>query len=209
MQISATKNLSKRVYAISQRAHHQPAARELVMSKRSSRPKVKRRNSQTVFEKNNLEATKNSPFLAKMNIAHKIFPPSSIINCLVIEQLVLVPLSVYSSTYNSTIVTKQEGPKYKPEQTPTYPKDTIKKEINQHLTTSATPLLNKVLESPRINLSFFNTMILDGIETGVVSEDFPRRLKRKNVPIPDIYFILLDAASITPNLVVNSHAKGK
>ena len=39
--------------------------------------------------------------------------------------------------------------------------------------------------------------------------DFAQCLKRKNVPIPDIYFTLLDAASITPNLVVNSHAKGK
>ena len=40
-------------------------------------------------------------------------------------------------------------------------------------------------------------------------KDFAQRLKRKNVPIPDIYFTLLDAASITPNVVVNSHAKGK
>ena len=40
-------------------------------------------------------------------------------------------------------------------------------------------------------------------------KDFAQRLKRKNVTIPDIYFTLLDAASITPNFVVNSHAKGK
>ena len=52
-------------------------------------------------------------------------------------------------------------------------------------------------------------MILDGRETGVLLKDFAQRLKCKNVAIPDIYFTLLDAVSITPNLVVNSHAKGK
>ena len=125
------------------------------------------------------------------------------------EQFVLVPLSVYNSSNNPTIVSKQELPKYKPEQNPTYQKDTIKKEINQQLTTSATPLLNKILESPRIKLSNSNTLILDGIETGVLLKDFAQHLKRKNVPIPDIYFTLLDAASITPDLVINRHAKGK
>ena len=125
------------------------------------------------------------------------------------EQLVLVPLSVYNSSNNSTIVTKQELPKYKPEQTPTYDKDTLQKEINQQLSTSASPVVNKILESPRIKLSNSNTLILDGIETAVLLKDFAQRLKRKNVPIPDIYFTLLDAASITRDIVVNSHAKSK
>ena len=53
------------------------------------------------------------------------------------EQFVLVPLSVYNSSNSSTIVTKQELRKYKPEQTPTYHKGTLKKEINQQLSTSA------------------------------------------------------------------------
>ena len=54
------------------------------------------------------------------------------------EQFVLVPLSVYNSSNNPTIVTKHERPKDKPEQNPTYQEDTIKKGFNQHLTTSAT-----------------------------------------------------------------------
>ena len=124
------------------------------------------------------------------------------------EQFVLVPLSVHNSSNSPTFVTKQELPKYKPEKTPTYHKGTLKKEINQQLFTSASPL-NKILESPRIKLSSSNTLILDGIETGLLLKDFAQPLKRKNVPIPDIYFTSLDAASITPNLVVNSHAKGK
>ena len=125
------------------------------------------------------------------------------------EQFVLVPLSVYNSSNNPTIVTKPEPPKYKPEQNPTYQKNTIKKEINQHLTTSATPPLNKVLESPHIKLWNSNTLILDGTESGVLLKDFAQHLKSKNVPIPDIYFTSLDAASITPDLVINRHAKGK
>ena len=84
-----------------------------------------------------------------------------------------------------------------------------KKEISQHLTTSATPLLNKVLEFPRSKLSNSNTLILSGIETGVLLKDFAQRLRRKNGPIPFIYFPLLDAVCIPPDLVVNSHAKGR
>ena len=125
------------------------------------------------------------------------------------EQFVLVPLSVYKSSNSPTIVTKQELPNYKPEQTPTYHKDTLKKEINQQFPTSASPLINKFSETPRIKLSNSNTLILDGIKTGVLLKDFSQRLKRKNVPIPDIYFTLFDEASMTPNLVVNSHANGK
>ena len=47
------------------------------------------------------------------------------------EKFVLVPLCVYNSSNNWTNVTKQELPKYKPEQTPTHHKVTLKKEINQ------------------------------------------------------------------------------
>ena len=71
MQNSVSKNLSKRIYPIYQRVHRQPAARKLVRSKKKTRPKVQRRNSRTVFKKNNLEATKKSSFVAKRIIAHK------------------------------------------------------------------------------------------------------------------------------------------
>ena len=71
LQNSVSKNLSKRIYPISQRVHHQPAARKLVRSKMKTRPKVQRRNSRTLSKKNNLEATKKSPFVAKRIIAHE------------------------------------------------------------------------------------------------------------------------------------------
>ena len=59
MQSSVSKNLSKRIYPISQRVHRQPAARKLVRSKKKTRAKVQRRNSRTVFKKNNLEARRS------------------------------------------------------------------------------------------------------------------------------------------------------
>ena len=71
MQNSVSKNLSKRLHPVSQRVHRQPAARKLVRGKKKTRPKIQRWNSRTVFKKNNLEATKKSPFVAKIIIAHK------------------------------------------------------------------------------------------------------------------------------------------
>ena len=107
------------IYPISRRVHRQPAARKLVRSKEKTRPKVQRRNSRTVVKKNNLEATKKSPFVAKRIFAHKNSLPFHHYS---MEQFVLVPLSVYNSSTSPTTVTRQELPKYKPEQTPTYHK---------------------------------------------------------------------------------------
>ena len=63
MQSSVSKNLSKRIYPVSQRVHCQPAARKLVRGKKKIRPKVQRRISRTDFKKNNSEATKKAPFV--------------------------------------------------------------------------------------------------------------------------------------------------
>ena len=101
----------------------------------------------------------------------KQYPPWSLFVCLEMEQFLLLPLSVFNSSNNPIIVTKQELPKQKTEQTPTYHKDTLKKEINQQLSTSASSLVNKILESPFIKLSKSNTLILDGRATGVLLKD--------------------------------------
>ena len=58
------------------------------------------------------------------------------------EHFVLVHFSVYNSSNNSRIVREQELPKYKPEQTRTYHKFTLKK-INQQLSTSVSPIVKK------------------------------------------------------------------
>ena len=71
MQNSVSKNLSERIYPISQQVHRQPAAGKLVRSKKKSRTKVQSRNSPTVLKKKNLEASKKSTFVAKRIFAPK------------------------------------------------------------------------------------------------------------------------------------------
>ena len=51
--------------------------------------------------------------------------------------------------------------------------------------------------------------MLDGIDTGVLLQDFAHHLRRKNADLPDIYFTLLDAADISPSIVLNQNAKAK
>ena len=46
------------------------------------------------------------------------------------EQFVVVPFSEYNKSVTTQTVTKQEFPKYKGEQPPTYQTDSLKKDIN-------------------------------------------------------------------------------
>ena len=122
----------------------------------------------------------------------------------------LVPISVYNSNIKKpTVVTKNKPPSYQSEEKPTYQIESVKKDINKNLFAKADALVDKDLSSPRIKLSTSNFLILDGTDTGVSLTDFAQTLKRKNLAVPDIYFTLLDAADITPSLVLNKNAKEK
>ena len=125
------------------------------------------------------------------------------------EQFVLVPASVYSKTVTAQSVTKQEFPKYKAEQPPTYQIDSIKRDINKKLFGKADTLIDKILSCSGIKLSNFQTIFLDGVDTGVLVSHFTLHLRRKNANVPDIYFTLFDAAGISPSLVFNQNAKAK
>ena len=126
------------------------------------------------------------------------------------EQFVLVPISVYNSNKTKpTLVTKKELTTYQSEEKLTYQIESVKKEINKNLFAKADSLVDKVLSSPRIKLSTSNFLILDGRDTGVSLTNFAQTLKLKKAEVPDIYFTLLDAADITPSLVLNNHAKEK
>ena len=125
------------------------------------------------------------------------------------EQFFLVPTSVYNKNLNTQSVTKQELPKCQPSQNPTYQIDSLKKEINKILFAKADTLVDKILFCPRIKLSNSQTLILDGVETGIFLSDFVQQLRRKNADVPDIYFTLLDAAGISPTLILNQNAKAK
>ena len=125
------------------------------------------------------------------------------------EQFVLVPASVYNKSVITQSVTKQELPKHKAEQPPTYQIDSLKRDINKKLFGKADTLIDKILSGSRIKLSNSQTIIMDGVDTGVLISDFTLHLRRKNAHVPDIYFILLDAAGISPSLVFNQNATAK
>ena len=123
------------------------------------------------------------------------------------EQFVLVPASVYSKSVTTQSVTKQELPKYKAKQPPTYQIDSLNH--NKKLFGKADPLIEKILSCSRIKLSTSQTIILDGVDTGMLISDFILLLRRKNSDVPHIYFTLLDVAGISPSLVLNQNAKAK
>ena len=93
------------------------------------------------------------------------------------QQFVLVPASVYNKSAQS--VTKQELPKYKAEQPPTYQVDSLKRYINKKLFGKADTLIDKILSCSRIKLSNSQTIILDGVDTGVLISDFTLHLRPK------------------------------
>ena len=125
------------------------------------------------------------------------------------EQVVLVPASVYNKSLINQLVTKQELPKYQPSQKPTYQIDSLKEEINKKIFSKADSYVDKTLSCPRIKLSNSQTLILEGVETGSFLLDFAQQLCRKNADVPDIYFTLFDAAGISPILILNHKAKAK
>ena len=125
------------------------------------------------------------------------------------DQFVLVPASVYNKSLTTQSVRKQELPNYQPSQNLTYQIDSLKKEINKKLFSRTDSLVDKILSCPGIKLSNSQTFFLDGVETGIFLSDFAQQLRRKNADVPDIYFTLLDAARLSPTLILNRNAKAK
>ena len=124
------------------------------------------------------------------------------------DQFVLVPASVYNKSLVTQSVTKQELPKCQPSQNPTYQIDSLEKEINKKSFSKADSLVDKMLSCPHIKLSNSQTLILDGVETGIFLSDFVQQLRFKNADVPDIYFTLLDAG-ISPTMILNQNAQAK
>ena len=102
------------------------------------------------------------------------------------EQFVLVPASVYNKSVTTQSFTKQELPKYKAEEPPTYQIDFLKRDINKNLLGKTDDLMDKILSCSRIKLSISQTIILDGVDTGMLISDFTQHLRRKNADVPDI-----------------------
>ena len=123
------------------------------------------------------------------------------------QQCVHVPASVHHKKVTTKSVTKQELPKYKAEQPPTYKFDSLKRDINKNLFGKADTFIDKILSCSRIKLSNAQKIILDAVDTRVLISDFTLHLRRRNADVPDIYFTLLDAAGISPALFFNQNAK--
>ena len=122
---------------------------------------------------------------------------------------ILVPASVYNKSLITQSVKKQELPKYQRSQNLTYQIDSIKKEINKKLFSKADSLVENILSYPRIKLSNSQTLIFDGVETEIFLPDFAQQLRRKNADVPDMFFTSLDAAGISPTLILNKNTKAK
>ena len=95
------------------------------------------------------------------------------------EQFVLVPASVYNKSVTRQSVTKQELPKYKAEQPPSYHIDSLKRGFNKKLFGKADTLIEKTLSCSRINLSNSQTINLDGVDTAVIISNFALHLRQK------------------------------
>ena len=89
----------------------------------------------------------------------------SLIICLDMEQSDLVPASLYNKSVTTHSVTKQELPKFKAEQPPTYQIDPLKRDINKKLFGKADTLIDKIISCSRIKLSNSQTIILDRVDT--------------------------------------------
>ena len=189
MQKSISSVLSKRFYPFSKRMHSKPTQRKLASHKKTARGGVSRRSLATIAKKNNLGGKKKR-FGVRKKIAttSSHYTSSSLIICLDMEQFVLVPASVHKKSVTTQFVTKQELPQFKAEQPPTYQIDSLKKDINNKLFGKADTLKEKILSCSRIKLSKSQTIILDGVDTGVLISHFTLHLRRKNVDVPDIYF---------------------
>ena len=122
------------------------------------------------------------------------------------EQFVLVPFSIYNSKIITTVVRKTELLTYQNENTLGHQVVPLKSDINQKFFAKVDSLVEKLLSSLRIKLSSPKFLLLDGRDTGVSLTYFAQK---KNAEVPDMYFTLLDAADITPSLVLNDKGKEK
>ena len=93
------------------------------------------------------------------------------------EQFVLVPASVYKKSVTAKSVTKQEFPYNKAEQPLTHQIESLN--LNKKMFGKADPLIDKILSCSRIKLSNSQTIILDGVDTGVLVSVFTLHLRRK------------------------------
>ena len=189
LQTSLSSVLPKRFYPVFMRMHCKSAQRKLASHKKTSVVKFQDEVWSLSLKRTTWKQRRNVLSSEKRLQLIAVNTPPVVIHLSSYGAVFLVPASVYNKSVTTQSVKKQELPKYKVEQPPTYQIDFLKRDINKEVSTD--PLLDKILSCSRIKLSNSQTMNLDGVDTGVLISDFTLHLRRKNADVPDIYFTLL------------------
>ena len=204
-----TSVLSEKVYPVSRRLQSKSSQQRKDAKHKITRDTNSIRSSIVLYKKNHLEARNERSGIWKRTTTHKLKTPPVVHIFLDMEQFVPVPACLYNKCLKTQTVTKQELPKYQAAQNPTYEIASLTKQINKTLFSRADSLVGKYLSCPLFKLSNSQTLILDGVETGVLLSDFAQWLRRKNADDQEIHFSLLDAAVLFPTLILNQSAKTK
>ena len=105
-------------------------------------------------------------------------------------------------------ITKQQLPKYQALQNLADETISLKKEITKKNFQSR--LFGRhIFPSPRIKVSNPHSLVLYGVETGVLLPHFAQQLRWRNAEVPDFYFNSPDAAGIFLTLVLSPKANTK
>ena len=121
--------------------------------------------------RNVLSSKKRSQLIAVLHL------PSPII-CPDMERIVLFQASVYNKSVTTQSVAKQELPKCKAEQPPTCQIDSLNRDIDKKVFGKADILMDKTLCRFRIKLPNSQTIILNGVDTGVLISNFTLHLRQ-------------------------------
>ena len=120
----------------------------------------------------------------------------------------MIPQHLYEQKFKLE-VKKLDTFEQKPVSVPTHLNPNYKEISNKTRSLKNETIVNQMLNSPRVNLSLHDTILLDGRDTEVAFAYSIFALKRKNVDFPDIYYTILDATGINPQKVKNKDAKIK
>ena len=198
--------LSKNVYPGSLRKHIKAAQRKPTRHNNNSRGKCSQRFLVALSDENNLEAKTRHPGLRKKIATNKSQHSSQhfrlswygavcYCSCFCVQQQELHFLVLYKAKSSKLAGwAKSHVPNW-------FAEEEFEKKV---FFANANFLVDKILCCPRIKPSKSQIfMMLDGVETGMLSSDFAQQLRSKNADVPDIFFTLLDATVISLTLLLN------
>ena len=128
------------------------------------------------------------------------------------DHFLLDPASVYKKSLNIQSVTNKDLPTYQPSQNPKYRSDSPRKEINKKLFAKADTLFDKshpvFVSSSQIRRLQYWMVCKREVYCQMLLNNFAVKTQTFEI-FTLLYFTLLDAAGISPTLVLNQNAKAK